>query len=125
LATRFERQMGNVPGEISLSFEVTRLRKMHTEESLMSIWLRKMHIAFEVTRHEVDKSIELKLIDYKNNCLLVSKSYDIDISIRYSDLQRLVNKFELEEVYPILFGEESYRHTEVSSTPTIRLIREN
>lgn len=91
----------------------------------MSIWLRKMHIAFEVTRHEVDKSIELKLIDYRNNCLLVSKRYDIDISIRYSDLQRLVDNFELEEVYPILFGEESHQGKEVVSAPTIRLIREN
>ena len=111
MATRFKRPMGVVvPTKI--------------EEASMSVWLRKMHIAFEVTRHDYDNCIELKFVDYKNSCLLASKRYNLmDIRISHTALQRLVKKFEKEEIYPLLFGEPKSAST--GFTPKIRLIREN
>ena len=111
MATRFKRPMGVVvPTKI--------------EEASMSVWLREMHIAFEVTRHDYDNCIELKFVDYKNSCLLVSKKYEMrTIRIGHKALQRLVKKFEKEEIYPLLFGEPKSAST--GFTPKIRLIREN
>ena len=91
----------------------------------MSIWLKEMRIAFEVTRTEIDKSIELKLVDYKHNCLLVSKKYsDLNITMDHRELEKLVKKFEREEVYGILFEGAELRVGGVK-TPNFRLIREN
>ena len=95
-----------------------------TKELFMSQWLRKMHIAFEVTRHDQDNCIELKFIDYRNNCLLASKRYDMmTVRISPKELSELVKKFEREEIYPILF--EEYRIVTKDLVPTVRLIREN
>lgn len=93
-----------------------------SEESCMSIWLRKMNIAFEVTRLEINDSLELKFVDYRNNCLLVSRRYVGfgGVKIGYKELQKLVKKFEVEEIYPILFDSPKAR-----VQPTFRLIREN
>jgi len=113
LATRFKRPMGVVvPTKI--------------EEASMSVWLREMHIAFEVTRHEVDKTIELSFIDYKHDCLIARRTYEITggISISYTDLQDLVKRFEREEIYPILFDDEVKKVTK-KVVPMLRLIRED
>ena len=96
-----------------------------SEEALMAIWLKEMRIAFEVTRTEIDKSIELKLIDYKHNCLLVSKKYfGLNLTMGYNELEKLVKKFEREDVYGILFEGAELRVDEIRK-PTFRLIREN
>lgn len=96
------------------------------EEASMSVWLREMRIAFEVTRHEVDKTIELSLIDYKHQCLIARRTYEVtrDIGITYTELKDLVKKFEREEIYPILFEDEVKRVTK-KVVPMLRLIREN
>jgi hypothetical protein len=95
------------------------------EESIMAVWLRENHIAFEVTRLDIDKSIELKLIDYKHNCLLVSKQYhELNIHMGHAELERLVKKFEREEIYSILFEDIKIRDAGIAM-PTTRLIRED
>lgn len=96
-----------------------------SEESLMAVWLREKRIAFEVTRCDVDKSIELRLVDYKHNCLLVSKKYfGLSLTMGHSELSVLVMRFEREEVYCILF-EGAEPRVGGTGKPTFRLIREN
>jgi hypothetical protein len=93
------------------------------EEMAMAAWLRRKRIAFEVTRLDIDKSIELNLTDYIHNCLIVSKVYrNLNPRMGLQELEALVKKFEQEEVYPILFDSED---TRVTSTPVFRLIRED
>lgn len=95
------------------------------EENLMAIWLRSRRIAFEATNEYsvlFYDQIELKFIDYKNNCLLVSKLYEKPDNNK--DLRALVKKFEQEEVYPILFEDTKNRTGELA-TSMFRLIRED
>jgi hypothetical protein len=96
------------------------------EEASMSVWLREMRIAFEVTRHEVDKTIELSFIDYKHQCLIARRTYEITggVSITYTELKELVKRFEREEIYPILFDDEVKKVTR-KVVPMLRLIRED
>ena len=96
-----------------------------SEEAVMAVWLREKRIAFEVTRHDVDKSIELKYIDYKHNCLLVSKRYfGLNIRMGHDELSELVKRFEQDEVYGLLFEGAELRVDGVRK-PTFRLIRED
>ena len=91
----------------------------------MAIWLREKRIAFEVTRLEINKTVELKLIDYKHNCLLVSKKYNVlDVRMSHRALEALVKRFEQEEVYGLLFEGAKLRVVGIRK-PTFRLIREN
>jgi len=96
------------------------------EMNIMAIWLKSKRIAFEVTRFEMDKSIELRFIDYKHNCLLVSRKYSVqNVAMGYKSLELLVKKFEREEIYPILFDGVRIQLDHAVVTPNFRLIREN
>jgi hypothetical protein len=96
------------------------------EEVAMGIWLKEMRIAFEFTRIDFDKTIEIKLIDYKNQCLLASKKFSIiPDRINNDSLRELVKQFERDEVYPLLFEENKFRTDDPESLPKIRLIRED
>lgn len=98
-----------------------------SEEEEMAKWLRANRILFEVSKNDYDRTIELKLIDYKHKCLIVSKRYpakQIQNILSRVGLTELVKEFEQEMVYPILFNDVAIVGVRMG-IPTIRLIREN
>jgi hypothetical protein len=95
------------------------------EEIEMRRWLGKACIGFELTRFDFDRSIEFKLVDYKHKCLIASKKYFVnDAMLNVGEVEEMLKKFEVEEIYPLLFGGLKLMTIEELAVDT-RLIRED
>ncbi len=99
------------------------------EQEEMRKWLLMNRITFEFVHRDSDNAVEIKLIDYKNKCLIASKTYSLSkvfvpvssvpLPIRKIKLTEMVLKFEEEELFSMLFGWEA------AELPEHRLIRED
>lgn len=89
----------------------------------MREWLKSKRIAFEFTNYPdlPNPTVEIKLVDYKNNCLLLSAKYPAH-NLNPDSLRMLVLEFEKVLVFPMLFEDAKFHDRE---PPTIRLIRED
>lgn len=87
----------------------------------MRAWFRERRIAFEFTNYPEEKCIEIKFIDYKNKCLLVSAKYPAE-GLTPPKLQILVREFEEKMIFPMVFDDIKFHDRE---PPDIRLIRED
>ena len=97
----------------------------YTEENMaiMREWLKSKRIAFEFVNNPdiPHPTVEIKLVDYKNNCLLLSAKYPAT-NLNPESLRMLVFEFEKVLVFPILFDDVKFHDRQ---PPDIRLIRED
>ena len=69
------------------------------EQESMREWLRSRRITFELEKRDYDKTLEIKLIDYVSNCLLISKKYKLASRSDVDFIKKLLTDFEETEVW--------------------------
>lgn len=86
----------------------------------MAEWLAKNQIMYEIEYIDFNKTVVIKFIDKKNNCVLVERDFPMSLlEVKSVDkmemLRRLVASFQIAMVNPILFDKPE--------KPSSRLIR--
>jgi hypothetical protein len=92
----------------------------------MRKWLTKQRIFYEVETIEFNRSLKIKFIDKKNNCVLAERAYSMRLLREISEsrvvaLTKLIKDFQTEEIDYLLFGDTG--ESLDGRPPTYRLIR--